>query len=1165
MVGRYKVIEALGQGGMGVVYRAEDPFLDRIVAIKVMHPRRMTAEAKERMMREARAVARLDSPHVVRIWDLDTYPDGNKELLYIVMEYVKGQTLSAMIEGAGAPGREVLRQRLGYYSQLLDAMSYAHGEGVVHRDLKPENVMVSTQGRVKVMDFGLAVLDDQHSQTRDNQIMGTLAYFAPEQARGGTGSDARCDIYALGVILFELATGQLPFTANNPLEFIHKVLHEPAPSLTQINPEVPPGLEKLALRALRKDPNERQATVLDMARELETVLQAWSAGSKPPAPAAVSPPRTADLPPLARTSSPMVLPPVQIPIIPPPPSLEATRSELMERWKRESQTGAGPTDFNATRLEGSAPSAEPLPPPQAPATPSVMPFSVTRGRPIIATDGWVNELQPSSVHEPPALHPMVRDDRRQQELNAGPEADAPQVTCSGCGARYYSSSLACPECAAPSTPSYFKIKKEARQLANQSAEALTAGDYELALDLAEQALAHDAELGEPHLCRGRALLGLGRLSEAIYSLERACEGLPKSPQPYLVMAEVYREQGDFEGLIACLLEALQRDPMDLQARLRLAYLLAETGRPGEAMDHYRRVLERSPRNAEANRQMGLLLARGERFEDATRYLEQANQLDPEDAQSCLMLGRLYARRKQFAAAQEAFETVIQLRGDDASLRSELSAVHQAQGKEDLAIRELKRALELDGTNREARLRLSGIYEKHGRLDLAARELEEALRFQPHDLGLNRRLGELYLQRNDLNRAMQVFENVVRLDPRCAEMHNQLGRIYLKKDYTQKSIDQYREAVQLHKVDPAYREDLAMAHYANGDFPAAIAELQRASMLDGQNPDYAKALGLLFYNVGDDEEAIRKLQFAASLNPQDSQTQGILGQALARRGGLTNLAVGAFSKALQIDPSNSVLYLYQARALAQAGRHADAVVSFRRFAERLGGQDDAFYLAATQVEMGMSYLAAGDPDRASEVLGLALKSNPKDARALHGLARVAMERQNWADARDKLRRAFTLEPKNRDFLITQSELQGLEGHWSEAALTLQRVVSEHPNEPQFYELLGRALRRSGRLAEAAGTFRRGADLFPRESGRFYWLEARLEARRGRHGEAATLFRRALERLPDHWRIYADLAETCQALGETREALSLVDKALGYAPAKHQDELKRLQLVLQSGRS
>jgi len=409
--------------------------------------------------------------------------------------------------------------------------------------------------------------------------------------------------------------------------------------------------------------------------------------------------------------------------------------------------------------------------------------------------------------------------------------------------------------------------------------------------------------------------------------------------------------------------------------------------------------------------------------------------------------------------------------------------------------------------------------------------------------------------------MAVCEKVVALDPKCADLHNKLGRLYLKKDYASKAIEHYQKAVEEQKVDPEFREDLAMAHYCNGDFPAAISELKRCSFLDARNSDYAKALGLLYAQTGEDEEAIRCLQAAQNLGAQDAQTHTLLGQVMARRG-LVNMAIGSYQKAIELEPGNPILSLYLARALAAGGRHPEALTHFRHFAKNLSRAEDGFYLAQTQVDMGLSYLAGGDLTRASEVLRLALKSNPRDARALHGLAKVGAEKNDWVEAREFLAKAQQLEPKNIELLITLADIQGREGNWNEAVLTLQRGVTENPANAELHELLGRSLRKAGRALEAASVFRRAAEVFPAHQGRFYWLEARVEARRGRFGEAASLFRRALERNPESWRIYADLAETCQHLGDFQEGLALIERGLKVAPEGAYEELKRLQLTIQT---
>ncbi len=307
--GRYRIERPIGQGGMARVYLAEDTSLHRPVAIKVLDSRHADDDQfVERFAREARAAAGLNQPNIVSIYDRGSAGGA----YYIVMEYVEGRTLKDVIdqEGPLAPRRAV-----DLVLQLLAGLRHAHQRGVVHRDVKPHNVIIQPDGRLKVMDFGIARAQGRGDMTEAGSIIGTAQYLAPEQARGlPVGPPG--DLYATGVVLYEMLTGQVPFTGGSSVAIAMKhVQEEPVPP-SQINPAIPRDLEKIVLRALVKDPEERYQTADQMGRDLDR----WRKGQEiAPATAATS--ATMAMPRVSDTAATRVgLPPEPVQTRYPPPA-----------------------------------------------------------------------------------------------------------------------------------------------------------------------------------------------------------------------------------------------------------------------------------------------------------------------------------------------------------------------------------------------------------------------------------------------------------------------------------------------------------------------------------------------------------------------------------------------------------------------------------------------------------------------------------------------------------------------------------------------------------------------------------------------------------------------------------------------------------------------------
>jgi serine/threonine-protein kinase len=264
-IGRYQILDRVGKGGMGVLYRGVDPVLDREVAIKVMLVdfSNDTEQMRPRFYREAQAAARLQHSNIVTIFEFAE--DHNTP--YIVMEFLKGTPLDTRM---AAPIPLTLDDKLNVVAQLCSALQYAHAQGVVHRDIKPANLFMLPDGTVKLLDFGVAKLTSS-TLTKQGDVIGSVSYMSPEQLSGSESTDGRSDIFSAGVVLYELLTGRKPFKGDSPTGTIVQILREEPPAVDALVPGLPPQLSAVLRKALAKDPAERYASAGDFGRDLQII------------------------------------------------------------------------------------------------------------------------------------------------------------------------------------------------------------------------------------------------------------------------------------------------------------------------------------------------------------------------------------------------------------------------------------------------------------------------------------------------------------------------------------------------------------------------------------------------------------------------------------------------------------------------------------------------------------------------------------------------------------------------------------------------------------------------------------------------------------------------------------------------------------------------------
>jgi len=394
--GKYRVREVLGEGGMGTVFEAQHEGLGNVVAIKILHPNQVhKRDSVQRFHHEARAAARIGHPNICEVYDVGTLPDGRP---YLVMDRLTGITLAERIQALGGlPFQEVVDT----LTQVLSGLHAAHEKGIIHRDIKPENVFLSERvgcpPLAKILDFGVSKVMAEHAQastfsdvevTRTGVVLGTPYYLAPEQARGERTLDARVDLYACGVLLYEALTGRRPFRAANYNALLISILTSTPRPAREIRPDLPPGFSRVLDRSIERAPEDRYQTALEFQAALEPYSQSPLARRSIPPPAPSKPP-----PPRASTGFPPAPPPLVASRSPPRgPETHATSAQDLDAFLESASSdilqiappaptpSAPPKPFPkvATMLPRVAPRPVSAAPPPLPSTPSSPPVAPPR-------------------------------------------------------------------------------------------------------------------------------------------------------------------------------------------------------------------------------------------------------------------------------------------------------------------------------------------------------------------------------------------------------------------------------------------------------------------------------------------------------------------------------------------------------------------------------------------------------------------------------------------------------------------------------------------------------------------------------------------------------------------------------------------------------------------
>lgn len=824
-LGHYEVLRPIGSGGMGEVFVARDPKLGRKVAIKML-PARIAAERETltRFTQEARSASALNHPNIVTIHEVGT----DHGTPFIVMEYIDGRDLRSIIQEGPVPVRQVL----DIATQIADGLAAAHERGIVHRDLKPENIMLTRDGFVKILDFGLAKIvapGDEGSGTiqleapgtTPGTILGTVGYMAPEQATGKV-LDFRADLFAFGAILYELTTGVPAFDGETAIDTLSAILHHTPPSVVKSNARVPVQFSDIIGRLLAKSPEERYSSTRDLARELRLLRErvvAEESGFHRQVPQ-------------PRKSLYAVIGAVGLAIF---------------------LAGAVYVAQDRTRTAGEKPAAAR---PAVKQYLAVLSFKDLSGDPNgqLVVDGFAETLTARLAHFPglqvrrptgPESGP-VDPRKKARELGANlvltgsmmRDGDRIRVTYTILDAR---------------------SGREWRDLL----EGNVANLFGVQDDVAES-VARNLELGpvttrialDPAVSQRRYLEAIGHLQryDSDASLNAAIEildelGQSPSVQAALARAYLYKFQNTREPALAAAANdaadrAIAADPQSLDVNVVLGDLRRQTGRYKEAVDAFLRVLSQQPNHADAVLGLAETYKASGDFKSAEAQYKRAIELQPSYWGGYNKLGAFYYSQSRFVDAIPQFQKVVELVPDNERGYNNLGAMYQQLGRYDEALEVFRQSIART-PSAQGYSNLGTCHYFLGRYAEAAAAYEKAVELTPTSFLYWRNLGDAYRwvpgrearAREAFERSARLCDEEIRVNPSEPFANAARASTLAKLGRVREARTGILRALELAPSDPAYVYEAAVIANIAGQEDEAVLRLEQAIRL-GFNPDDA---------------------------------------------------------------------------------------------------------------------------------------------------------------------------------------------------------------------------------------------------------------------------------------------------------------------------------------
>jgi tetratricopeptide (TPR) repeat protein len=1136
-IGPYKLLQQIGEGGMGVVYMAEqkEP-VERRVALKIIKPGMDTGQVIARFEAERQALSLMDHPNIARDLDAGTTDSGRP---YFVMELVKGQAITQYCD------EKLLtpRQRVELLLPVCQAIQHAHQKGIIHRDIKPTNILVAEydqQPLPKVIDFGVAKaisqpLTKQTMFTGLGQIVGTLEYMSPEQAElASQDIDTRTDIYALGVLLYELLTGSTPFDKQRlrsvGWEEILRIIHEEEP------PKPSTRLEN-SHQVTRNEPGSVTPTKC-VGAPVTTTLASIAAvrGTEP-----------ARLTKLVRGELDWIV-------------MKALEKDRARRYQTASALAADLQNYlNDEPVVACPPSA-------------AYRFAKFARR----NNGRLSAASVLAVSLLVAVSGIgwaVRDRsaRQAEEKRERSERQARVITHL--------------ELILADVDRLMKGQKwdEALAFARRAEAALTGGDVDgtTRIKIANRLkdLEFVARLEQIRMSCASTVDGEFNYSGSLRNYRQAFQEFGIDLEAEGVPEEVIRRltAGDGIGVpVAAALDdwvAMHRYPLGLenpgwQPLVNLACQLD----PDPVRDWLRGTwaqsvtpelqaeLQKLAESDDLGRQppvtllvLAQSLARANLADLQERILRHAQGQYPSDFWVNFVLGYRLDDAKLFDEASKCFSMALAVKPTSAAAHNNVGYSLSKVKKDDEAIVCYRKAIQLDPTFVRAHTNLGVALDNQGKLDEAIACHSRAIELDPTYAQAHNNLGVALKAQGKLDEAIVCYHKAIELDPKLAEAHNNLGVVLHRQKKLDEALASYRKAIELHPKYALAHSNLGFALQVQKMLDEAIVCCRRAIEFDAKLAPAHYNLGNALRDKGKLDEAIVCYGKAIELDPKLAQAYNNLGLALCDQGKLDE-AVACYLKTIELDPTYAQAYNNLGLALCDQGRLDEAVACYHKAIE-LDSK-----LAQAHNNLGLALCDQGRLDEAVACYCKAIELDPKYALAHSNLGNALHRQKKLNEALASYRNAIELDPK---FALAHSNLGNAlhrQKKLDEAIASYRKAIELDPKHAPTHFILGNALREQGKLDEAIACYLIAIELKPKNAPAYSNLGDALRDR-GRLDEAIACHRKAIELNPKdaiaHYNLSIDLRDNGQldeAIAACRKAIELDPKfvgshvTLGFALAK-----------------